>query len=231
MTATALDALLVSLQLTDSAFPSGLYTLSHGLEGYLQAKRVDQRSMPELLVDLLRHAVGPADATALALANRAALDGDWAAVAEVDQRLFAGKLNRELRLAAVRTGRQLLDTAQLALGGEALERYAELVTAKRSPGCQAVAAGVAYAAGGVAAEQAVASDLFAFSVSFVSAALRLRLTDHRRAQSTLRGIAPVIKEVTGDALRRELADLGGCVPIADAMSARHERAEARMFAS
>ncbi|MDH6121012.1 urease accessory protein UreF [Kitasatospora sp. GAS204B] len=231
MTATALDTLLVSLQLTDSAFPSGLYTLSHGLEGFLQAKQVDQETMPELLADLLHHSVGPADATALALANRAATAGDWADVVEVDQRLFASKLNRELRLAATRTGRQMLDTAQLALGGEALDRYAELVSAKRSPGCQAVAAGVAYAAGGVATEQAVASDLFAFAVSFVSAALRLRLTDHRRAQTTLRGLAPVIKEVTEAALHRELADLGGCVPIADAMSARHERADGRMFAS
>ncbi|MGW4815246.1 urease accessory protein, partial [Kitasatospora cineracea] len=35
-----LAALLVSLQLTDSAFPSGFYTLSHGLEGYAQAKAV-----------------------------------------------------------------------------------------------------------------------------------------------------------------------------------------------
>src|SRR5262249_9805985 len=161
--------------------------------------------------------VGPADATALALAHRAAGAADWAAVVEVDQRLFASKLNREQRLAATRTGRQMLDTAQLALGGELLDRYAELVAAKRTPGCQAVAAGVASAAGGVATEQAVASDLFAFAVSFTSAALRLRLTDHRRAQRTLRTIAPVIAEATEAALRRELADLGGCVPVADVM--------------
>ncbi|MGF1428288.1 urease accessory protein UreF [Kitasatospora sp. LaBMicrA B282] len=226
-----LDSLLVSLQLTDSAFPSGLYTLSHGLEGFLQAKAVDRDGVPALLADLLRHSVGPADATALALAHRAATAGDFAGVVEVDERLFATKLNREQRLAATRTGRQLLETAQLALGGEALDRYAELVREKRTPGCQAVAAGVAHAAGAVPVEQAVASDLFAFAVSFVSAALRLRLTDHRQAQCTLREVAPVIKEVTAAALDREAADLGGCVPVADAMSGRHERAEARMFVS
>lgn len=231
VSAGPVDALLVSLQLTDSAFPSGLYTLSHGLEGYAQAKAVTARTMPDLLADLLRHSVGPADATALALAHRAAEAGDWAGVVEVDERLHASKLNRGLRLASTRTGRQMLDTARLALGGEALERYAELVAAKRSPGCQPVAAGVAYAAGGVPTEQAVAGDLFAFAVSFTGAALRLRLTDHRRAQSTLRALAPVIQEVTAAALERELADLGGCVPIADAMSGRHERAEARMFAT
>ncbi|MBF9069525.1 urease accessory protein UreF [Streptacidiphilus fuscans] len=228
---TALDHLLVSLQLADSAFPSGLYTLSHGLEGYVQAKRVDADCMPVLLEDLLRHSVGPADATALALAHRAVGDGDWDAVVEVDRRLLASKLNREARQASTRTGRQMLDTARLALGGPELDRYAELVAAKATPGCQPVAAGVAYAASGVPAEQAVASDLFAFAVSFVSAGLRLRLTDHRRAQITLRELAPVIEEVVAAALERELADLGGCVPLADAMSGRHERAEARMFVS
>jgi urease accessory protein len=51
------------------------------------------------------------------------------------------------------------------------------------------------------------------------------------AQVLLRGVVPVIEEVTRDALRRELADLGSCVPMADVMSGRHERAEARLFAT
>ncbi|MEU6966460.1 urease accessory UreF family protein [Kitasatospora aureofaciens] len=230
-TGDGLDALLVSLQLTDSAFPSGFYTLSHGLEGYAQAKAVTPDTVPELLADLLRHSVGPSDATALALAHRAASEGDWEPLVEIDQRLHATKLNRELRLAATRTGRQLLDIARESVGGEPLERYAELVADKRAPGCQAVAAGVAYASAAVPVEQAVASDLFAFCTSFVGAALRLRLTDHRRAQVVLRAAAPVIREVVAAALVRESVDLGGCVPIADAMSGRHERAEARLFAS
>ncbi|MET9182804.1 urease accessory UreF family protein [Kitasatospora aureofaciens] len=230
-TGDGLDALLVSLQLTDSAFPSGFYTLSHGLEGYAQAKAVTPDTVPELLADLLRHSVGPSDATALALAHRAASEGEWELLVEIDQRLHATKINRELRLAATRTGRQLLDVARESVGGEPLERYAELVADKRAPGCQAVAAGVAYASAAVPVEQAVASDLFAFCTSFVGAALRLRLTDHRRAQVVLRAAAPVIREVVAAALVRESADLGGCVPIADAMSGRHERAEARLFAS
>ncbi|MGW1173261.1 urease accessory protein UreF [Kitasatospora sp. NPDC002543] len=226
-----LDGLLVCLQLTDSAFPSGFYTLSHGLEGYAQARAVTPDTLPALLADLLRHGVGPSDATALVLAHRAATAGDWGQLAETDQRLHATRLNRELRLASTRTGRQLLDIARESVGGEALERYAGLVAEKRAPGCQAVAAGVAYASAGVPVEQAVTSDLFAFCASFVGAALRLRLTDHRKAQVVLRAASPVIREVVSAALVREPADLGGCVPVADAMSGRHERAEARLFMS
>ncbi|MFF8594883.1 urease accessory protein UreF [Streptomyces sp. NPDC015220] len=228
---TDLGHLLVSLQLTDSAFPSGFYTLSHGLEGFVQEGAVDHDCLPALLHDLLRHGVGPSDATALALAHRAAQAQDWAAVAATDRRLHATKLNREMRQAAVRTGRQLLDLAAEVFGAEGIVRYHREVTARRAPGTQAVAAGVVYAATGVPVRQAVAADLFAFCASFAGAALRLRLTDHRLAQVLLRHTAPVIEEVTGQALTRDLDDLGATTFAADVMSARHERAEARLFAS
>jgi urease accessory protein len=226
-----LDGLLVSLQLTDSAFPSGFYTLSHGLEGYAQAKAVDSTSLPGLLADLLRHTIGPTDATALAVVHRAASAGQWDLVVAADQRLHATKLNRGLRVASTRTGKQMLDVAREAFGGALIDRYWQLVVDKVVPGSQAVAAGVVYAQAGVAVDRAVASDLFAYAVSFLGAALRLRLTDHRRAQVLLRQISPVIVDVTKEALGRELADLGGCAPMADVMSGQHERAQARLFAT
>lgn len=227
----ALPALLVSLQLTDSAFPSGLYTMSHGLEGFTQHDRLDPDTVADLIADLLRHSVGPAESTALALAHRAAGAGAWPQVAEVDCRLHAVRLTAEPRRAAVRVGGQLLDLARQVFGGPGPDTYGELVAAGQAPGTQSVVAAVVYAAAGVPAEQAVAGDLFAIAASMVGAALRLRVVDHRQAQVVLRGLAPLIEDVTWAALRRDLADLGGCTPVADIMSGRHERAAARLFAT
>lgn len=226
-----LPALLVSLQLADSAFPSGFYTLSHSLEGYAQARAVTPDTLPALLADLLRNGVGPSDATALALAHRACAAGELAQAARIDRRLHAGKLSREMRQAATRTGRQLLDLAAEVFGDPRIAGYLRLVRERQAPGCQAVAAGIVQAAAGVPVEQAVAADLFAFAASFAGAALRLRLTDHRKAQVLLRGVAPVIEETVRAALARESADLGSSAVAADLMSGRHERAEARLFAS
>ncbi|MBD0673592.1 urease accessory protein UreF [Streptomyces sp. CBMA156] len=226
-----LAALLVSLQLTDSAFPSGFYTLSHSLEGYAQAGAVTPDTLPALLADLLRHGVGPSDATALALAHRAVTTGVLSDALRVDRRLHAAKLGRENRQAATRTGRQLLDLAAEVFGRPPIADYLRLVTDRRAPGCQAVAAGIVQAAAGVPVEQAVAADLFAFSASFAGAALRLRLTDHRKAQVLLHGAAPVIEETVRAALARPEADLGAGAPASDIMSGRHERADARLFAS
>lgn len=227
--------LLVSLQLSDSAFPSGFYTMSHGLEGFHQQGLVDRDSVFEVLEDLLVASIGPGDATALARAHDAASVRDWDAVAGVDRMLHASKLNAELRVASTRSGRQLADIAGEAFAGSPgdadIAVWATRVKAKRSPGCQPVVTAVCYAATGVPIAEAVASDLFAFAVSFVGAALRLRLTDHRGAQVLLRRAQPVIEAVTADAVARPLHDLGGFAPVADIMSAGHERAEARLFTS
>jgi urease accessory protein len=222
---------LVAWQLADSAFPSGSYTLSHGLEGYAQDGAITAAEVPALLDDLLLHAIGPADGTALALAHRGASAGDWELVRSADERLHASKLTREPRQASLRIGRQLLDLCGEVFPSPPLARLTELVAAGAMPGTQAVVVGVVYAGAGVDRDRAVAADLFAFCTSFAGAALRLRLADHRSAQTLIRGAAPAITQATDAALRRRLDDIGGCAPLADAMSARHELAEAKLFAS
>jgi urease accessory protein len=234
---TELGQLLVSLQLSDSAFPSGFYTMSHGLEGLRQAGLVTPGPGPggvgPLLDDLLVSSVGPGDATALALAHAAAVAGDWDFVARVDRVLYASKLSSELRAASARSGRQLMGIAADVFGASGLAPYGPWVADRDRtvPGCQPVVSAVCYAAAGVDGARAVASDLFAFAASFVGAALRLRLTDHRGAQVVLRDVAPTIEAVTADALVRPLDDLGGYAPSADIGSAGHERADGRLFAS
>ena len=232
---SAVAQLLVSLQLSDSAFPSGFYTMSHGLEGFHQRGLVDSTTVGDVLEDMLVATVGPGDATALARAHGAATRRDWEAASEIDRQLFASKLNSELRLASTRSGRQLVDIASETFadtaGGSDIAEWAARVKARQTPGCQAVVTGVCYAASGVPIAQAVASDLFAFAVSYAGAALRLRLTDHRTTQVLLRRVQPVIEAVTADAIARPAVDIGGFAPLADIMSAGHERAEARLFAS
>ncbi|MBC2933078.1 urease accessory protein UreF [Nocardioides sp. zg-1228] len=228
---TAVPELLVSLQLSDSAFPSGFYTMSHGLEGFSQARAVDQDGLEGLLRGLLLHSVGPGDATALARAHEAVAQGDWARVRHVDRLLFAAKLNAELRRVTVRSGHQVTDVAVAAIGGPLLEEWQRALAAKETPGCQPVATAVAYAAAGVPAAQAVASDLSAFAVSFLGAALRLGLTEYKHLQVVLHALGPVIEQVCAEAIDRDLADMGGCAPMTDVMSARHEHSDARLFAS
>ena len=230
-TTTDLAQLLVSLQLSDSSFPSGMYTMSHGLEGFHQARLVARGAVGALLVELLEASIGPGDGTALARAHDAAVAGDRDGVERVDRLLLATKLNAEMRTASVRSGRHLIGVAADVIDDPVLAAYAARVAARAVPGCQPVVSALCYAGAGVTRERAVASDLYAFSASFVGAALRMRLTDHREAQVVLRGVAATIEAVTAAALARPLGDLGGCAPMADIASAWHERADGRLFTS
>ncbi|GAA3423989.1 urease accessory protein UreF [Streptosporangium sandarakinum] len=227
-----LDPLLAQFQLTDSGFPSGMYTLSHGLEGYVQLRITGPENLRELLTDLLYNAVGPADAAALVLAHRAVGEGDWERLVQVDRRLHAIKLNREQRAASARTGRQVLDTAVFAFPVPEAARLAELVAEKATPGNHAVVVGALYAGLGVPVAHAVAADLYAFAASWTAAAVRLGRTDFRRAQGLLREVRPDLARVARTALAAgNPRDLHGSVPLADVVSAAHERAEARLFAT
>lgn len=238
MSGTDLSRLLLALQFTDSSFPSGMYTLSHGLEGLAQRGEVDARRLPEVLHSMLRHAIGPADSVALALAWAATrehggrdTDALLDAVTRIDRRLHATRLTRELRDGATRTGKQVLDLAAELLDDPVVSAWNAHVRARRSPGSQSVVMGVVYARGGLDQRDAVAADLTAVVISLAGAALRLRLADHRSAQALVLGAAPVVEEVADAAVSTVLEDLGGFAPVLDLASCHHENSDARLFAS
>lgn len=238
MSGTDLSRLLLALQFTDSSFPSGMYTLSHGLEGLAQRGEVDARRLPEVLHSMLRHAIGPADSVALALAWAATreyggrdTDALLDAVTRIDRRLHATRLTRELRDGATRTGKQVLDLAAELLDDPVVSAWNAHVRVRRSPGSQSVVMGVVYARGGLDQRDAVAADLTAVVISLAGAALRLRLADHRSAQALVRGAAPVVEEVADAAVSTVLEDLGGFAPVLDLASCHHEHSDARLFAS
>jgi urease accessory protein len=229
---------LSALQLGDSAFPSGRYTLSYGLEAVAQSGQLPTQetapALTRLLSDCIRFGVAPSDGVALACAHRAlGPDGcvNWDVVTRADQRLTAVKLAREARNASTRTGRALLTTASAVIGAAAIRSYAQRVHDRRTPGNHAIVLGLASAVLGVPRLDAVAGELYAFCASWVAAAVRLGLIDHRAAQHMLHRVRPVTAEAARNAADRDVTQISSCTPFLDVMSMRHEQAELRLFAS
>jgi urease accessory protein len=231
------EALLAVLQLSDSGFPGGRYTLSHGLEAFAHEGLLETPSAPDalaaLLGDCIRFGVGPTDGVALACAHRA-VDADAGVdverVVRIDRRLSAVKLAREGRKTSVRTGRALL-TAAPAVAGVRMQGYVDLVEVGHTPGNHAVVLGLLNALLGIPPFDAVAGELSAFSTGWVAAAVRLGLTDHLTAQFALRRVHPVLVEAAERAIAGDVEDIAGCIPLPDVMSMRHEHAELRLFSS
>jgi urease accessory protein len=230
-------AFLAALQLSDSAFPNGRYTLSHGLETLAHEGLIEIPARPEtlaaLLSDCVQFGIGPSDGIALACAHRAvAEDGDVDVelVVRTDRRLSAVKLARESREASTRSGRALLHAAP-AVAGVTMSGYLELIDAGYAPGNHAVVLGMLSSLLEVPRLEAVAGELHAFATGWVAAAVRLGLTDHLTAQLLLRRIHPVIAGAAERAGPGGVERISTCTPLPDVMSMRHERAELRLFAT
>lgn len=237
----ALGPLLATLQVADSAFPSGRYTLSHGLESFVQSGTVTLDSglsgLASLLADQLEHGLAPTDGVALAWAHRAVSTApgpdqyDESLAVEADLRLSSVKLVHEARESSRRTGRGLLGTVVGSFAGPALTAYQRVVRAGAAPGHGAVVMGLLLAEQRVPLADAVAAELSAFATGWLNAAVRLGVADHRLAQAVLHRCAPVVERGTQAACEAELDDMAGCTPLADVMGMRHEQAGLRLFMS
>jgi urease accessory protein len=235
--APGLAGFLSVLQLSDSGFPSGRYTLSYGLETFAQMGLLETpcpaSRLAALLGDCIRFGIAPSDGVALACAHRAvAANGalDVELVVRADRRLSAVKVAWEAREASIRTGRALLLAAP-AVAGVRMRGYSELVDARYTPGNHAVILGMLDGLLDVPPLEAVAAELCAFSAGWAAAAVRLGLTDHLTAQSLLRRVRGVVCEAAERAAGGDVADISSWTPLPDVVAMRHEQAEVRMFAS
>lgn len=215
--------LLAALQLGDSAFPSGAFTQSYGLETLVAEHAVSSAADVEaVLVANLRHRLAAADLPALLAAHRAAAETDMELVLRIDAALTAVKMTREERQASHRIGARLITEAR---------RLAPHPILDSSPNNAAVAFALVAFAMGLEARESAVTYAYSFASSLVSASMRLLRIGHGEAQGVLRRSHPVIERAVDDAESVPWDALHPFAPRLDLATARHERSSARLFAS
>jgi len=225
------EAFLSALQFSDSFFPTGLYTLSHGFEAFVQAGLASKSDVEALLRDYLENVLGPADGVALTHAHRAVEAQDLARLLEIDRRLSALKLVREAREASRRVGKRILTTAIALVPERLLADYRAAVEAGAGPGNAAVALGSAAAALRIPRREALLIELYTFATSLLGAAMRLVRLDHEEAQVILGRVKPLMLRVAEENMDRSLSEMRAFAPLIDIMAMGHERASVRLFIS
>jgi len=225
-------ATLESFRLADSFLPVGTYTVSYGLEQFIQDDRVkDAADLEALLSTYLRRQVGPAELVALRAAHAAATDGDLDGVCRADRRLSAVTLAAEFRESAQQSGDRLLSLQTELRESALLDRYAERVDADDAPGNYAVVLGVATGLAGVPVREACLLCCHGFVTGLLGAAQRLLSLGHTDAQRILNDLRPVMTAAVEDSADRGLDEMTPFAPLVDVLAADHERAERRLFAS
>ena len=227
-----LTVMLGALQLGDSFFPSGRFSLSHGLETFAQSGLVRSAGDLELVMaDYLTQVVARSEAVAVATANRAASAGDLVTIIEVDQLLFAMKLPAEASASSTRTGRQLLSTLRQLVTEPAFCEYGRCIEERASPGNHAVVFGVAAAAWGLSPVEAALVELYAYATNLLGAGLRTVRMDHVQSQAILDRLKPTMIASAEMAARLDYHDMSAFAPMIEMMQLRHERSHIRLFAS
>lgn len=224
--------LLSLLHFADSAFPTGGYAHSFGLETYCQAGLVRGREdLERYLVAQIEGSAGPCDATAAVGALRASAREDLGACREIDATLEVMKPVKEFRDGSRQMGRQALRVAAALTGDARLVRYAADVEKGLAPGHHAVAYGLAASALGWEPEGAATAYLYSTTALLVGAALRLLSMGQMDGQRTLWNLHPVIARVAREAAARDPADLWSFAPGIEIAGIRHATLEMRLFRS
>ena len=169
-----MQADLSMLQLSDSFFPTGMYSMSNGLEAiFYSGKKMKADELRELIATLLQYQIGPADCTALGNAYEQAAKFNLPELLEVDRAIFSMKLVQEIRDASIRSGTQLVRCIRSFSDNRILCQYEDAIRSGRAFGPYPVALAVAANAFLIPKRKAALIMLYSFSVSIVGAALRL----------------------------------------------------------
>ena len=236
--------LLALLQLADSSFPSGAYTLSHGLEtlvadGWVRGaddlgqlvrtSLADRAAKADLPILLAAHALatGPVDGPDKGPGHDAAIE----AITRLDRRIDTVKLAPEERDGSARVGRRLLAEGARLFPGSVIPGYAAAVRSGSAPGHAAVAQGLLFGAAGVGARAAALAVASGLASGILTAAMRLGLIGHGDAQRLLLEARPAIAAAVERAAVADPADLRPSAPMLEIAVGRHARAEVRVFAS
>ena len=226
--------LAAMLQAHDSAYPTGAYAHSYGLEGLVQAGVVRDRAglaafLEEQALPQLARCDLPMTARAWAAAG-AEPEPDWESLLRLSLLCSAMRGTRETRAACEAIGRQRLAMATMLRGGHALE------FSRRSESAGIVVPlPVATGAEGRwlgAPREAVLTAAYYGAVSgLVAAAVKLLRLGQNAVQALLAATLAKCNQTLDTALSLPDAALGSANPWWDIASSAHETATHRLFIS
>jgi urease accessory protein len=206
------QALLRLLQLTDSAFPTGAFAHSFGLETYVVRRLVDTDARLEtFIVNTLLHAVAPSDGVACLAAARAG--DDWEGiVGGLDRRLTAMKTVTEFREASRTLGIRFLRTTTQLFALPRAINYLAAIDAKHLHGHMGLAYGLICHDLELPLPLALAAWFRQHCASLVSVGVRLMPLGQTAGQTLLMRLGMTILEAVERTLGQDVEDMTNFAP-------------------
>jgi urease accessory protein len=206
------QSLLRLLQLTDSAFPTGAFAHSFGLETYIAQGMVRTAAALEAFItNTLLHAVAPSDGVACIAAYSA--EAAWEdTVRGLDQRLTAMKTVSESRAASRALGRRFLCTVAYLSPVPRAMHYLAAIEAQTLDGHLSLAYGLVCRDLELPLPPALAAWFRHYAASLISVGVRLIPLGQTEGQVLLARLGTTILAAVELALGRDIEAIGSFAP-------------------
>lgn len=217
------------LQHADSAFPSGSFAFSGGLEGLAALEgRLDVARLAGILAVVLRHRWAECERVALVLAWRAGPAP--ASLAAIDRALEAATLPATLRTGSRRNGSALL-AAHCRLETPGAGALQAAIADGRLLGHLAPLQGALWRSLGIAEAEAVMMSGYTTLTAMATAAVRLNALGALAVQAALSQVLPLIGDYADTSGITAQTPLAGALPWLDLACAQQEVAALRLFSN
>lgn len=219
------------MQLSDSFFPTGIYTTSNGLEFLFMEKKIQgMKDLIDMIKVNITQQIGPSDCVALAEVFDCAHRHDFEKIIEADNIVFATKSIKEIRDASVRSGVQLVKcVTEFVNNDKILNQYKNRIEQKKAYGVFPVAFAICCNALKIKKEKSMTMILYGFTVGVVGAALRLGLIQHFEGQKIIHSIKPIIGHAVKEYSNKSILEMWQFAPQVDIFQMSHEKMDSKMF--
>jgi len=224
------------MQLSDSFFPSGMFSMSGGLESLFNHNIVTNGDqIREFIIEQIEFQLIPCDCSVLSITMNAVKNNELSQIVSIDNKFYSMKLTKDIRNSLVRSGKQVFNCLMYMNNdnnhkNHFLKQFKIKIEKNETPCTYPVAIGIYSQCLDISLQSAMKILLYSFCSSVISASIRLGIIQHLDAQKILGLLAePVNTFVTNKIKENNPTDIWQLTPLTEIHQMYHEHNESRMF--
>ena len=221
------------MQLSDSSFPSGMFSMSGGLESLFHHNIITNwKQVHEFIIEQIEFQLIPCDCSILSITMDAVKKNNIPQILNIDNKFYSMKLTKDVRNSLVRSGKQVFNCLMYMVNNENifLKQFKNKIETNETPCTYPVALGIYAQCLDISLTSAMKILLYSFSSSIVSAAIRLGIIQHLDAQKILGLLAEPVNNFVSNKINEKITtDIWQLTPLTEIHQMYHEHNESRMF--